>query len=34
MDNLVIIIPAGFYLWMVSLKHEAIEHRRDLVLID
>lgn len=33
-EDLVVTIPAGFYLWMVSLKHEAIEHRRDLVRID
>lgn len=25
-----ITIPAGWYLWMVSLEHEAIEHRSDL----
>ena len=24
-------IPAGWYLWMVSLKHEAVEHRKDLL---
>lgn len=24
-------VPAGWYLWMVSLKHEAIEHLTDLV---
>lgn len=23
-------IPGGWYLWMVSLKHEAVEHRKDL----
>ena len=23
-------IPAGWYLWMVSLEHEAVEHRADL----
>lgn len=33
-ENFEITIPAGFYLWMVSLKHEAIEHRRDFVRID
>lgn len=32
-EGLEITIPAGFYLWMVSLKHEAIEHRRDIVYI-
>lgn len=32
-EDLVVTIPAGFYLWMVSLKHEAIEHRQDIVLI-
>lgn len=26
----VLTIPAGWYLWMVSLKHEAVEHRKDL----
>ena len=25
-----ITVPAGWYLWMVSLKHEVIEHRSDL----
>lgn len=24
-------IPSGWYLWMVSLEHEAVEHRRDLL---
>lgn len=32
-EGLVVTIPAGFYLWMVSLKHEAIEHRRDFVCL-
>jgi hypothetical protein len=24
-------IPSGWYLWMVSLEHEAVEHRKDLL---
>lgn len=28
--NLVLTLPAAYYLWMVSLEHAAIEHRRDL----
>lgn len=24
-------VPSGWYLWMVSLEHEAVEHRKDLV---
>lgn len=32
-ENLAIIVPAGFYLWMVSIKHEAIEHKYDIALI-
>lgn len=31
--GLQITVPAGFYLWMVSLKHEAIEHRSDIASI-
>jgi len=26
-----IIVPQGWYLWMVSLKHEAVEHRQDFI---
>ena len=26
-----ITVPGGLYLWMVSLEHEAVEHRKDLV---
>lgn len=26
-----ITVPSGFYLWMVSLEHEAVEHRKDLL---
>lgn len=32
-EGLSMTIPAGYYLWIVSLKHEAIEHRRDIALI-
>lgn len=32
--DLEITVPAGFYLWMVSLRHEAIEHRRDFVSME
>lgn len=28
-----ITVPGAWYLWMVSLKHEAVEHRKDLLLI-
>lgn len=27
----VLSVPSGWYLWMVSLEHEAVEHRKDLV---
>jgi hypothetical protein len=28
----VLSVPSGWYLWMVSLEHQAIEHRKDLVI--
>ena len=27
----VLSVPSGWYLWMVSLEHEAVEHRKDLI---
>lgn len=32
-DGLATTIPSAYYLWMVSLKHEAVEHRQDLVIL-
>lgn len=29
--GIVLSIPSGWYLWMVSLEHEAVEHRKDLI---
>jgi len=31
LPNKTITVPAGWYLWMVSLKHEAVTHRQDLI---
>ena len=31
--NSTIVIPWGWYLWMVSLEHEAVEHRKDLLVV-
>lgn len=30
-NNIELTITGGWYLWMVSLEHEAVEHRKDLV---
>lgn len=30
LPNRTLTVPAGWYLWMVSLEHEAVEHRKDL----
>ncbi|MBI2543004.1 MAG: hypothetical protein HYW24_02355 [Candidatus Aenigmarchaeota archaeon] len=30
LPNNVLAVPYGWYLWMVSLEHEAVEHRKDL----
>lgn len=29
--TITITVPGGLYLWMVSLEHEAVEHRKDLI---
>lgn len=31
LPNKTLTLPAGWYLWMVSLEHEAVEHKRDLI---
>jgi len=33
-DGVKLVVPAGWYLWMVTLEHEAIEHAVDLGLED
>lgn len=29
--TITVTVPGGIYLWMVSLEHEAVEHRKDLI---